>query len=343
MSKFRPWQRGAAVALAALVTGALAGCSSEAQTAAGSGSSAQTDVQLLLPATVGLNWSAFLVAKEKFWPELGLDGEGVGTDGSSGVLQQLVAGNATYGIAGAAAVYAAVAEGAKLTGIATMTHDDVARLSVSAKDDTIKSPADLQGKAIGITSAGDGSRPIVAAVMKAAGVTDYEEPIVGDGGPAVANAFQTGKIQAFAHGVSDVAGMEVIANFPLRSIMPEEFVGLPGNVFVVPDSALDDPGKKAVAFKLASGWLQAAAWLPDHLDEATEIVCGQAPEACTNPETAKRAVQYASATTEPLGDQLGYTDPQKAQTLITAVVGKTTVPIDTVLTNQYLAEINAGS
>ncbi len=343
MSNIRTWQRCTAVAVTALVAGALTGCSSATETARESGTAATTDVQFLLPANLGLNWTAFLVAKDKFWPDMGLNVEGVGTDGSSAVIQQLVAGNGTYGIAGAAALYSAVAEGADLTGIAMMTHDDVARLSVAADDDAIKSPADLQGKAIGITSAGDGSRPIVAAVMKAAGVTDYQEPIVGDGGPAVANAFQTGQIQAYAHGVSDVAGMEVTANFPLRSIMPEEFVGLPGNVFIVPDSVLDDADKSAVAFKLASGWLQAAAWLPDHLDEATDIACKQVPQACTDLTTAKRAVQYAAGTTEPLSEQLGYTDPQKAQTLISAVVGNATVPIDAVLTNEYLDEITRQS
>ncbi|WP_432994218.1 ABC transporter substrate-binding protein [Dactylosporangium sp. CA-233914] len=296
-------------------------------------------MKLLLPAGVGLNWAAFLVARDRYWPKMGLNVEGVGTNGSSAVVQQLVAGNGMYGIAGASAVYSAAVEGAKITGIATTTHDDVARLSVPANDTSIQSPADLRGKAVGITSAGDGSLPVVAAVMKAAGVTDYEKPIVGDGGPAVANAFRTGKIQAFAHGVSDVAGMEITAGFPLRSIMPKEFVGLPGNVLVVPSAALNDAARSEVAFKLASGWLHAAEWLIDNLTEGTRIACEQVPEACTDQATADLAVKLASQTTEPLDDQLGYIDPGKARTLLTAVVGEVTVPIDDVLTNEYLDEI----
>lgn len=340
MRTYSYWRRGAGVALAATLTaGMLAACGESEPGTEGSEPAETTDVQLLLPAGLGLNWAAFLVARERYWPEMGLDVEGIGTDGSSAVVQQIVAGNGTYGVAGAAAVYSGVVEGAEITGIATMTHDDVARLSVPANDTSIQSPADLAGAAIGITSAGDGSLPIVAAVMAGAGVSDYEQPIVGSGGPAVANAFQNGEIQAFAHGVSDVAGMEITADFPLRSIMPEEFVGLPGNVLVVPTAALDDPGQSEIAFKLASGWLQAAEWLLDNLDEGTEIACGQVPEACTDQATADLAVRLASETTEPLDDQLGYTDPEKADTLITAVVGEATVPIGDVLSNEYLDEI----
>jgi ABC-type nitrate/sulfonate/bicarbonate transport system substrate-binding protein len=326
-----------AVVLSAVAATALVGCTpaTEVKTDAPE----TVDVQLLLPAGLGLNWAAFLVAQEKFWPEMGLNVEGIGTDGSSAVVQQIVAGNGTYGIAGAAAVYSGVVEGAELTGIATMTHDDVARLSVSADDDTIQTPADLEGKAIGITSAGDGSLAIISAVMEAAAVTSYEEPIVGGGGPAVANAFETGQIQAFAHGVSDVAGMEITAGFPLRSIMPESFVGLPGNVMVVPTSALGDPETSEIAFKLASGWLQAAVWLLDNLEEGTEIACSAVPEACTDQATAHLAVKLAAETTSPLNEDLGFTDSDKAGTLITAVVGEITVPIDGVITNDYLEEI----
>src|SRR3546814_20826073 len=114
---------------------------------------------------------------------MGRDAEGVGTDGSSAVVQQIVAGNGTYGVAGAAAVYSGVAEGAELVGIATMTHDDVARLSVPADDDSIQSPSDLEGLANGITSAGDGHLPILAPVLDAAGVSAHQGPPAGRAGP----------------------------------------------------------------------------------------------------------------------------------------------------------------
>lgn len=344
MTQLRGWRKGTtAVLLATLTASALAACSSSPDADAdgvATDAPETTEVQLLLPANLGLNWAAFLVAQDRFWPEMGLEVEGVGTDGSSAVVQQIVAGNGTYGIAGASAVYAGVAEGADLVGIATMTHDDVARLSVPAENAEIQSPADLEGMAVGITSAGDGSLPIVAAVMEAAGVSEYEEPIVGGGGPAVANAFETGQIQAFAHGVSDVAGMEITADMPLRSIMPEEFVGLPGNVFVVPTSVLEDDAESEIAFKLASGWLNAAEWLLDNLDEGTEIACASVPEACADQATADLAVELAAQTTAPLDDQLGYTDPDKAETLITAVLGEVTIPISDVLTNDYLDQIS---
>src|SRR3546814_13546638 len=73
-----------AALLATLTAGTLAACSSSTDTGGGSSEAPETtQVQLLLPANLGLNWAAFLVAQERFWPEMGLDVEGVGTDGSS--------------------------------------------------------------------------------------------------------------------------------------------------------------------------------------------------------------------------------------------------------------------
>lgn len=338
----------AAAAAAALVA---SGCGSDDDgdaTASTSGASSTAgvetqDVQLLLPAPVGLNWTAFLIARERFWPQEGLDVEGVGTDGSSAVVQQIVSGNGTYGLAGASTVYAAEAEGADLVGIAGLTHDDVARLSVPEADTEIQDPADLEGKAIGITSAGDGSIPIVKAIMAEAGLaeSDYELPIVGEGGPAVAQAFQSGRIQAYAHGVSDVAGLEVSGKTPLRSIMPEAYVGLPGNVLVLSQESVDDPAKLDVATKLARGWLEAAEFAIDDPAAAKEIACEQVPQACQDDATATLAVELATETTRPLDpDNPGAIDPKKARTLIEAVVGKVQTPIDEVLTNEHLAAIN---
>lgn len=302
------------------------------------------DVKLLLPAPLGLNWSAFLVAREKFWPEMGLDVEGVGTDGSSAVVQQIVAGNAEYGVAGAAAVYQGATEGADVKGIAVLTHDDVARLSVP-ETDAATTPADLKGKSIGITSAGDGSIPIVQAVMKQAGLDkgDYKMPIVGEGGPAVAQAFKQDRIQAYAHGVSDVAGLTIAGKTPLRSIMPDEFVGLPGNVMTVSEETIADPAKLEVAIKIAKGWIQGAQFVLDDPAAAKDIACKQVPQACTDEATAELAVKLASETTKPLDPEApGTIDMTKAETLITAVAGKVGTPLEEVLTNDYIAQISEG-
>lgn len=333
--------RSLAVASSVLTGAALVACSSDNAAESTSAEGGMTSVDMVLPATLGIDWAAFLVAADKFWPEMGLDVSGIGTDGSSNVVQQIVAGNADYGAASAQAVYGGALEGAPITAIAMLTHGDVAMLSVPADNSDIQTAADLQGKAIGVTSATDGAIPIVAAVMNSVGVTEWDEPIVGGGGAAVVNAFQTDQIQAYAHGGGDMAAMEMGAGMELRSIMPEEFANLPGNMMVVPDSLLEDPAKTEIAIKLASGWLQAADWIMTNQAEAVEIVCQQAPEGCTDPETASYSVDLASQGTEPIGDRWGYIDEQSTSTLLNAVYGTMEVPFGDVFTNDFIDQINS--
>lgn len=333
--------RTMAVVTSTLTVAALAGCSSGESADSGSAEDGTIQVDMVLPATLGIDWAAFLVASDKYWPDMGLDVSGIGTDGSSNVVQQIVAGNAEYGAASAQAVYGGALEGAPITAIAMLTHGDVAMLSVPAEGSDIETAADLQGKAIGVTSATDGAIPIVAAVMDSVGVTDWEEPIVGAGGAAVVNAFQTDQIHAFAHGGGDMAAMEMGAGMEMRSIMPEDFANLPGNMMVVPDALLDDPAKMEVAVKLASGWLQAADWIMTNQDEAVEIVCRLAPEGCTDPETASYSVDLASQGTVPVGDRWGYIDEQDTATLLNAVYGTMEVPFGEVFTNEYIDQIDS--
>jgi ABC-type nitrate/sulfonate/bicarbonate transport system substrate-binding protein len=332
-------------AVSTLSIAALVGCSSGGGSTSGSETEAAgesaTEINFVLPATLGIDWAAFLVASDKYWPEMGLDVTGVGTDGSSNVVQQIVAGNAEYGAASAQAVYGGALEGAPVTAIAMLTHGDVAMLSVPAEGSDIKTAADLQGKAVGVTSATDGAIPIVDAVMKSVGVTDWEEPIVGAGGAAVVNAFETDEIQAFAHGGGDLAAMEMGAGMKMRSIMPEEFANLPGNMMVVPDALLDDPAKAEIAVKLASGWLQAADWIMSNKKEAVEIVCKLAPEGCTDPETATYSVDLASQGTVPIGDKWGLIDEKNTTTLLNAVYGQMDVPFGEVFTNDYIDQIDS--
>src|SRR3546814_10507148 len=77
MTQLRGWRKGATAALLATLTaGTLAACSSSTDTGGGSSEAPETtQVQLLLPANLGLNWAAYLVAQERFWPEMGLRSE----------------------------------------------------------------------------------------------------------------------------------------------------------------------------------------------------------------------------------------------------------------------------
>lgn len=343
--------RVAGVLILALALAVAAGCGgdsgSEGEPAAGGeGPSAQSSqsVQLLLPAPAGINFVGYHVARERFWPEEGLDVEGIATDGSSVVAQQLASGNQKFGVLGAASLYLANTEGANLVGIATLTHDDVARLSVP-EDSDIQQVSQLDGKAIGIPAAGDGSVPIVEAILEDAGlkpVEDVELPVVGAGGPAVVQALKNGRIHAYAHGQSDIPGMEIKGDTPLRSIMPDAFVGLPGNVLGLSRETLDNEEQRQIAIKLARGWLKAGQFVAQNPQEALEIGCNAVPEECQDRAVAELQVKLAGETQSPLVPEAPGTTPEdKARTLIEAAAGEVTLPIDEVLPNTYIDEIDA--
>jgi NitT/TauT family transport system substrate-binding protein len=335
----------------ALAVGMVAGCGGSdggSDAAAGdeqaaSGQKMQS-VKLMLPAPAGINFLGYHVARAKYWKDEGLDVEAIVTDGSSVVAQQLVSGNEKFGLLGAASLYLADTKGADLRGIATLTHDDVARLSVPESSE-ITDVSQLKGKAIGIPAAGDGSVPIVQAILEQAGlkpVEDVELPVVGAGGPAVVQALNSDRIAAYAHGQSDIPGIQIKGKTPLRSIMPEAFVGLPGNVLGVSQGTLDDAADRELAIKLARGWLQAGQFIAANTAEALKIGCEAVPEDCQDMAVAELQAELSSQTQNPLvPDAPGTTPEDKAETLITAVAGKITLPISEVLPNTYIDQIAA--
>ena len=296
-------------------------------------------VELVIGFPVGVYMPSLVVGTERTWPALGLDVTLAPVDGSPVVAQQLVAGRATYGMVAASSVYLSNTEGADLRGLSLFTHDDAALLSVP-EDSEIQSVDQLRGKAIGVTSASDGAIPLVEAVLHDAGIEkgEYTLPVVGAGGPAAAQALRSGRIAAYAHGISDVGAMEAVAGMQLRSIMPEKFVGLPGNVLAVRAETLDNPEERDIAAKLAQGWNDAAAYLADSPDEAFELVCGELPEQCEDKATARAIIERATIANGPVeGDEPGEIDLEKTQTLIETLSDDTPIPVEEVFPPDALA------
>jgi NitT/TauT family transport system substrate-binding protein len=336
----------AACAVAAML---VAGCGSGDDDSSGndgssSGNGGGQSVRLVIGYPPGLYTPAFYVAQERTWPALGLDVELSPVDGSSVVAQQLVAKRADYGMATAASVYLADVEGADLRGVSLFTHDDAALLSVP-EDSEIQSVEQLKGEAIGVTSASDGALPLVKAVLSDAGISegDYSLPVVGAGGPAAAQALKSGRVAAYAHGVSDVGPIEAVARVPLREIMPEKFVGLPGNVLAVRAETLEDPADRQIVEKLAQGWHEAAAFLAENPDEALELICRAAPEQCEDKATARAVAERGTIANQPVeGDEPGEIDLVKTKTLIDTLGSDTPISVEEVFPANALGSASGG-
>jgi NitT/TauT family transport system substrate-binding protein len=332
---------------AVLAAGVVAaGCGSDddeptsAGSSAGGNQTAETqDVNLVIPAPLGIYFPSVVVAQKKFWPEAGLNVELLPTDGSPIVAQQLVSGQQDYGMLTADTLYLSNVEGSDLRGVSLMTHDDAALLSVP-DDSPIQSVSELRGESIGVTSAGDGAIGLTKVVLADAGIEegDYELPVIGPGGPAAAQALKNGRVAAYAHGISDVGGMESVAKVKLRSIMPEKFVGLPGNVLGVSQKVLDDPAKKEIVEKLAKGRIDAAEYLKTNPEESFKILCDALPEQCQDEGTAKAIIARATLSNGPAGsDPAGVINLDKAQTLVEAFVEDTSIDVATVFPQDALA------
>lgn len=296
----------------------------------------------MIPAPEGLGFIGLIMAEDRFFKQEGLQVKAVPTDGSSFVTQQLIAGHEKYGVASLPATYIAASKGADLQGIASLTHDDAAQLSVPT-DSPIHSVADLRGKAVGITSPGDGAVPVIEAVLRSAGLEpnkDVRLVVVGAGGPAVAIALKSGKIAAYAAGLSDRPGVEVNGGVPLRSILPANYTGLPANQLVVGKGVLDDKAERDVAVKLARAWIKGAQFADQHPAEALQIGCKRVPEQCKNKKVAELLVKLSASEEKPLDpSQPGYFDMTKGQAVADTLKDQVSSQVDLskVFLNDYVS------
>src|SRR5262245_32510495 len=111
----------AALILAAVVLAACGSSDSSGDSSSSdSGGESADEVTMVSPAPETMALSNISIALEKFFPELGLDVNLVGTNGNSFVIQQLAAGGEDYGVAGAPELMAAASKGEDLTSVASL-------------------------------------------------------------------------------------------------------------------------------------------------------------------------------------------------------------------------------
>jgi NitT/TauT family transport system substrate-binding protein len=334
---------------------AVAGCgsSSDSSSTSSGSAAASTDessapptqhIDVLLPFPPGVQYVSGNMALDRFFAEEGLDVSFKPVEGTA--IQQLIAGKADYAVCCTASVLIAASRGAELRGISVVLHDAAARLSV-LEDSPIQSLAELKGENVGVSSLSDGSVPVVTAALNDAGLevgSDVNLVVVGEGGPAVANALKSGRIAAYSAGASDQPGLITGGNVQLRSLMPDKYANLPDTVVVTTKEALDDPAKRETAIKLARALLKGGAYGAAHPDEAEAAGCKLYPDQCQNKEFVKVAVEKGNESNAPLPGKPGYIDLSKVQVYADALTsaGQLAKPVDIsqIFTNEYNDEIS---
>jgi NitT/TauT family transport system substrate-binding protein len=205
----------------------------------------------------------------------------------------------------------------------------------------------MQGKKLGVTNLGGGEIPLVKGVLHDAGFKENEDVelvVIGEGGPSVASALNSGQIDAFAGAINDIAAIQAAgATGELVPILPDKFADLPSNEFAVPRAVLDNAQDRKIAINLMKGWRMGTEFAQQNPEEALQIACKRVPEDCENMDVAKAYLDVAIAAEEP-PQEWGFHDFAKYEVVrdsIAAAQIEGDVNLEEAFTNDYVEEFNA--
>jgi NitT/TauT family transport system substrate-binding protein len=202
---------------------------------------AAEEITVVIPNPSAINVFPLWVAiGEGYFEDEGLTVNVEAVDGSAPTLQAMAAGQAEIGLPGPAPVLAARARGVDVVFIYNHFAQSVFGLVVR-EESSYQSPAELEGKVIGVGTADGAEVGFTRAILNDLGMVegqDYEFLPVGDGGPATA-AFERGDIEAYAAAVSDAAILNA-RGMHVREITPKEYLGYFGNGYAVMRSYMEE-------------------------------------------------------------------------------------------------------
>jgi len=281
--------------LLALSMTALAACGGDEEGGGGDQAAAENantgetaagtqDVEMLLSFPRAILWSPLLVAEDQGWfKDEGIDLSVEETDGAGFVTQQIIAGNADFGWAGAASQIIAFSKDPGVRALACNSERNI--FSINAVPGSgVTDVSQLEGKKLGITEKGSGEEPLVDAVLTDAGLKGKVEVIpVGEPGPAVVRALQNGVVAAYSGGITDIATVKA-AGVDLQDITPEKYAPVPGDCLMSHERVLKDPEKQKVAAGIIRAWTKGAFFSLADRDATLEIACEVVPEQCKDRE-----------------------------------------------------------
>lgn len=290
-SPVRSWRRAFLFLLVfsvALVPIACGGDDDSDTTASDVATESETAAESLTPVTVLLSfppgnaWLPMLVADSQgYFEDEGVDINFEATDGSGFVTQQIIAGNADFGWAGASSDLIAYEKVPDLRALACNHEQNIFSINVPADSD-IQNVEQLDGKRLGITEKGGGEEPMVNAVI-AENDLDLELIPLGEAAPAIILALEKGQVDAFAGGITDVVTLEA-GGMDFRDITPEEYDPMPGDCLISTSDVISDPENQDVAAAMIRAWMKGAYFAIANVDAAVDIACTSIPEECQDRE-----------------------------------------------------------
>jgi NitT/TauT family transport system substrate-binding protein len=337
--------------LVALVL-AVAGCGDDDDSDSGGGggdggASTQSKelekVELLLSYQRSIAFIGEIIAQEKgYFADEGLEVEVTPTEGGQFVIQQIIAGNKKYGLAGTQNVDVGVSQGSALRAI--WEHDRDIILIAAPADSDVNSVEDLAGKSLGITDPGSGEISFVHGVLDAAGVRgDVDMPAIGYG-PSAYAALESGKVAAYSGYTNDIAALEA-EGLKMKNILPEEFRGQPNNTLFGTAETLENSDDRETMIKIARAWNRGTVFALNDPEAALKIACEYVPEECKDQNAARAFMNATLNGIKPRdGAELGEFDYEALETqaglLSEDDLGPDPINFEEVFTNDYISEIN---
>lgn len=305
--KSMKWRVLLAAALALSLTAAACGGDDDGGSAGGGGSEGETEtVRVAFAFPPDISMPGYFVSEELgFFEEEGIEIDPQIVDGTSSVIQQLVAGQADVGIGGPpSALYLAGTENAEALSFYQIDQENIFAIVVPT-DSPIQSVEDLEGKTLGISDFSGGEVPVARAAL---GLADLEEGAdvevlpVGDSPPTVSQALQSGEIDAYAGGDATTLGLQSIG-VEFRNILQDDFQELPGNIAMSSRSYFEE--NQDVLTRFSRAFAKGTYYAAENFEQALEIGCDFAPENCEDEAFAELAMQYYVDLQQPLGENYG--------------------------------------
>ena len=284
-SPIRSWRRAflsLLVLSVALVPVACGGDDDATETEGEAAADTPTQVTALLSFPPGNAWLPMLVAENQgYFEDEGLDLTFEATDGSGFVTQQVIAGNADFGWAGASSDLIAYEKVPSLRALACNHEQNIFSINVLA-DSGIDSVEQLDGKRLGITEKGGGEEPMVNAVIEENDL-DLEIVPLGEAAPGIIHALEGGQVDAFAGGITDVVTLEA-GGMDFNDITPEEYDPMPGDCLISTSDVISDTENQETAAAMIRAWMKGAYFAIANVDAAVDIACTAIPEECKDRE-----------------------------------------------------------
>lgn len=347
---------GKLMALTLPVALALAACgggeSDETTGGAEGGGEALEELTFLMPVASVMQYHPWHIAEELgYFEEEGVSVEIVAGDGSSSILQQIIAGNADVGAPSAGATMGAVDSGREVVTFYQYMYSNIFTLA-APEESGITSVEQLDGKTVGVSDLAGGEVPLVRAALRQAGLsegTDVTVTPIGEGGALTLEALRTGQADAYSSSLFDVALLDA-AGEPMVDILPEELQGFPSNSVVATPEVLEE--KEEALIGMMRGVAKALVFIDTNPEAAKQIAAKYAPEEFDDPavvESGWEAVRTLTTVPEEVASEPRGAFVEEAWTTYMKFLQEGTaeegalsgdVDLETLLNEDYLEQIN---